>query len=257
MKTTSWIVVCIATMMMLTGCASADAGDAFPVDEAGISAYVNIGQNISLEDAVSAYYQIEELSATHALGKINIVNGGEGLDTIYVYVDVDGWIVAYLAKADYTARMIQWTDINLTNPVFERTTLSDAISKMCDSIGINYSNIESNIEYYDFEYPDADKMLIFTNIRTTTGDDYITALVPDIYTLYEASFSLTRHDGLTNLYIDGTKVASVRYDKYYNFRARTYGAYGTRFVVGDSHTIKFHGYPYAGWSGVANILIYS
>lgn len=248
-----WIIPLIA-ILFLAGCAAAEAGDAFPQDEAGMCAYVNIGESINLEDAIGAYYQIEELSETHAIGRISIGNGGGGSDDIRVYVDVDGWIVAYLLRSQATATMIQWSGINVSNPVFgnTNTTLADAISRMCTAIDVDYADVNGNIQYYDFEYPDADKVLIFTNTRTSTGDDYITVLIPEgTYTVYEAIYSLTG-GYRTGLYIDGVYIAQIP-----SGYGRTCGGYGTRLTIGDPHTIRFYSYPYGGWSGVANILIYS
>jgi len=68
-----WIFFLI-TVLFLIGCTAADAGNAFPQDEAGICAYVNIGESINIEDVGGVYYQIEELSETHAIGRISIGN---------------------------------------------------------------------------------------------------------------------------------------------------------------------------------------
>jgi hypothetical protein len=253
-----WIVHLIA-ILLLAGCAAAEAGDAFPHDEAGMCAYVNIGESINLEDAIWAYYQIEELSETHTIGRISIGNGGGGSVDIRVYADVDGWIVAYLLRSHQTAEMIQWSGINVSNPVFgnTNTTLADAISRMCTAIDVNYTDVNGNIQYYDFEYPDADKMLIFTNTRTSIGNDYIIVLIPDTYTVYEAIFSLTGLDTQTRLYIDGVHIATTPDCWYCTGRTRVCGGYGTRLTIGDPHDIQFYGQPYDDLSGVANILIYS
>ncbi|MCK5040590.1 MAG: hypothetical protein KAR87_06495 [Candidatus Aenigmarchaeota archaeon] len=246
----------LMTILLLAGVVSADAGNAFPQDEAGISAYVNVGGSINLEDVVGAYYQIEELSETHAIGLISIGNGvSGGSDVLRVYVDTDGWIVAYLKRDEQRGKMIQWSGINLSNPVFERTTMSDAISRMCTVIDVNYTEIEGNVEYYDFKYPNADKIKIFANTRITNGYDYTTILMPANYTLYEAVFSLVGSGDYyntylrTNLYIDGVKRGEVTW--------MGCGAYGTYFTLGEPHTIRFYGIPRNGWAGVASILIYS
>ena len=253
-----WIIHLIA-ILFLAGCAAADAGDAFPQDEAGMCAYVNIGESINLEDAVGAYTQMLELSATHAIGTIAIGNV-HATDNIHVYVDVNGWIVAYLLRTEETAAMIQWSSVNVSNPVFERTTLSDAISNMCTAIDVNYTGVEGNIQYYDFEYPDADNMLIFTNTRTSDGDDYTHVLVPDTNTLYAANYSLVNtaysNRGWSKLYVDGVRLESTSTNS-----KRILSEYDIAGVltVGESHTIWLErGNDYSsGWSGVASILIYS
>ncbi|MCK5176106.1 MAG: hypothetical protein KAQ92_00130 [Candidatus Aenigmarchaeota archaeon] len=256
-------IIFLMTILLLAGFATADAGNAFLQEEAGISAYVNIGESIDLNDATQAYNQMLNISQTHSLGIIRIANEGGISDDIHVYVDTAGWIVAYLQKEEETAKMIQWSGINTSNPVFERTTLSDALSKICDAIDVNYSQIKDNISYYDFKYPDADKMKIFTNTRTSAGYEYVNLFIPDSYELYEASYSLTGYyydkynPRYSSLYLNEKYIASAR--NRYDARSRICESYGDLLTPGDAHTIKMYGYVgcYAPWAGVANILIYS
>lgn len=249
-----WIIPLIA-ILFLTGCAAAEAGDAFPQDEVGMCAYVNIGESIDLENATEAYTQIVELSATHAIGTITIGNL-HATDNIHVYVDVDGWIVAYLIRGEQTGMIVQWSGISTSNPVV-KTTFEDSISRVCDAIGVTYDDIKGNIQYYDFEYPDADEMVIFLNTRTSNGNDYTHVLVPDINTLYAANYSLVNSiDGWSKLYVDGLLLESTGENN-----RRTLSEYDIASVltVGESHTIRLERGSdyYGGLSGVASILIYS
>ena len=257
-----WIVNLIA-ILLLAGCAAADAGDAFPEDEAGMCAYVNIGESIDLENATEAYTQILELSATHAIGTIAIGNV-HATDNIHVYVDVDGWIVAYLTRGEQTGKIVQWSGISTSNPVV-KTTFGDSISKVCDAIGVTYGDIKGDIQHYDFEYPDANGMAIFLNTRTSDGDDYTHVLVPDTNTLYAANYSLVNtyyyrssssHYGWSQLYVDGGRLENTGVS---NKRILSEYDIGSVLTVGESHTIQLKrgDHRTSGWSGVANILIYS
>ena len=42
------------------------------------------------------------------------------------------------------------------------TTLADTIKTVCDAITLNYGTVKSNVRYYDFEYPNANRMMLIT-----------------------------------------------------------------------------------------------
>jgi len=87
---------------------AAGGGDAFPEDEAGISAYVNLGQPIDLEQVASIFDQINETSATHVIGMVPIPNFG-GNTHPHLYADTNGWIVAYFTKDEPASMIMQWS----------------------------------------------------------------------------------------------------------------------------------------------------
>ncbi|RLG13720.1 MAG: hypothetical protein DRN66_03640 [Candidatus Nanohalarchaeota archaeon] len=248
----------LMTLLLLAGVAAADAGNAFPQDEAGISAYINTGGAIDIEQAATAYTAIEELGSTHAIGTIAIKNV-HATDHIHVYVDVNGWIVAYLKRDEQTGKIVQWSGGG--------TTFANAISKVCSKIGVDYNSIKDNITYYDFKYPDAGNMTIFKNTRSSNGDDYTHAFLPDNNTLYEASYSFVntiRHResntypydsyyGWSKLYLNGAYISGTGVSN-----RRTVSVY-TGFTVGELHTIRLQRGDHSGlgWSGVASVLIYS
>ena len=249
------------TILLLAGVVSADGGNAFPQDEAGISAYVNIGGSINLEDATTAYTQILNISETHAIGTIKIFNV-HATDKIHVYVDVNGWIVAYLERDEQLGQLVQWSGISVSNPEV-KITLEEAIEKVCEEIDVNYTNIEDNIAYYDFEYPDANKMSIFLNARNSDGDDYAHMYLPNAHTLYEAGYSLVntirlyweKNYGLSKLYVDNILMAST---KKYDERLVSEYDIASILNVGETHTMWLHreDHHISGWSGMASVLIY-
>jgi hypothetical protein len=186
-------------------------------------------------------------------------------DNIHVYVDADGWIVAYLARGEPIGMIVQWSGISTSNPAV-KTTFEDSISRVCNAIGVTYDDIKGAIQHYGFEYPDADKMVIFLNTRTSNGDDYTHVLVPDTNTLYAANYSLVNtyrpygyypyKYGWSKLYVDG---AQLEYTGVSNTRILSEYDIGSVLPVGESHTIRLErgDHSTSGWSGVASILIYS
>ena len=253
-------------------------GDAFPEDEAGISAYVNVGQAIDLEQVATIYSQINETSATHVIGMVPIPNFGGNVHP-HLYADINGWIVAYFTKDEPASMIMQWSGTDTNNPKIteiKTTTLEDAIEKACNATGIDYAGIKPNIKYYDFEFPDADSILLFVKTRATGGSNYTHVSIPSDYTLYEASYShyacnyyyywdpkYIYDEYRSYLKVNGTTVNKIEhwtsgYDPDMDIVYEQYDIDNV-FTVGTPHTIEIT-YSYnrgdKGSAGVATVLIY-
>jgi len=238
----------------VAGAVEATGGNAFPEDEAGISAYVNIGKSINITEAVKAFTQTEELSQTHAIGIIPIDNK-RGTMNVHVYVDTGGYIVAYFKNTEPASKIIKWSGMDFDNPKIEDFTTNAAIKAMCDKIDVYYPDIKDDIKYYNFEYPDAEKMVIFLDARSSGGNEYTHIFIPGRYRLYEASYSLIApyHGGYyndINLYVDGDIIAQK-----HTCGSLTTSMYDLENVLtlGEPHTLGLYA-KYSG--GVGTILIY-
>jgi len=236
-------------ILSLTLIGTAQAVEPFD-SQAGMCAYVNVG-NLSLENATEAYTQILTLSATHSVGTINIANYG-GSDNIHVYVDTEGWIVAYLERGEELGSIIQWSGIDYNSPVI-KTTLEDAINSVCKKINVDFADVKTDIKYYNFEYPDAENMLIFINMIVGEGDEYTTLFFPESYTLYCVNYSHMNRGSYSysrsTFYFDGV----VTSDLVANGYSRRNHYYTLEKEV--PHTIRL--YNYETGAGLANILIYN
>ena len=237
----------------VAGAAEATGGNAFPADEAGISAYVNVGKSINITEAVKAFTQTEELSQTHAIGIIPIDNK-RGTVNVHVYVDTGGYIVAYFKNTEPASNIIKWSGMDFSNPKIEDFITNTAIKAMCTKIDVYYLDIKDDIKYYDFEYHDAKKMVIFLDARSSGGDEYTHIFIPGKYRLYEASYSViaiyTSHTYYySQLYVDGRVVVGEA-------SSLTTGTYNIENVltVGEPHTIKLYTCYCKG--GAGTILIY-
>ena len=69
------------------------------------------------------------------------------------------------------------------------TTLADTIKTVCDAITLNYGTVKSNVRYYDFEYPNANRMMLITEWIKGRGSDQFNLTIPTGCELYEASWS--------------------------------------------------------------------
>ena len=235
-----------------------------PQDEAGISAYVNIGECLNLHDASGAFYQLLDSSDTHAVGTIRLDNL-HSADYIHVYIDTNGWIVPYLERGESTGMLVQWLDIDATNPEI-KITFEEAIELVCDEIGINYTAIEGNISFYDFQHPDAKGLSILLNTQEYDGYESAHVHLPTTSTIYKAGYSLVNtvwgpwngyYYGASGLYLDELP---LEYTSTKN--KRILGEYDivNKFTVGETHSIqlkKSMSYGRKGLSGMASVLVYS
>jgi hypothetical protein len=211
-----------------------------------------VGKSINITEAVKAFTQTEELSQTHAIGIIPIDNM-RGTMNVHVYVDTGGYVVAYFKNTEPASNIIKWSGMDFDNPKIEDFITNAAIKAMCDKIDVYYLDIKDDIKYYDFEYPDAEKMVLFLNARSSGGNEYTHIFIPGKYKLYEASYSLIggyRYSGYyIYLYVDGTEITHIS--------GLTTGLYNLESVLtlGEPHTIRLYK-QCDKEGGVGTILVY-
>jgi hypothetical protein len=189
----------------------------FPVEEAGIAAYVKLDSDPEkmiqvLTDALN-YYSEKEVPRTasnYVIGVVEVENGMlrwvPHYNYPHLYIGLDGWMVAYYLKDEEASQIMQWKDY--TPGEITTTTLKDAIDLMCDSIEVAYSG---DIKYYDFKFPDANKMTLIAETVSVGGSNSFSLTIPG--TLYEVSYSVYYGGQYYNWYaklivVDGTEVFS-------------------------------------------------
>jgi len=263
----------------VAGAAEAAGGNAFPEDEAGISAYVNVNQSITLDQLEQLATIFDELEAAqnYVIGTISIQNFGGDVHP-HIYADMDGWIVAYFNKTENASMIMQWTGTDTNNPnitEIKTTTLEDAINKSCSALGIDYDSVKPNIRYYDFEFPDANSMMLFVKTQATPGSGSIRVAIPDTDTLYEASYSHYGcnygdyywkghhyyNDYTSHLKLDDTTINTL---SGFNSMGMAYQQYDIKstLTVGSPHIIEitysknFGTADDEGSAGVATVMVY-
>jgi len=243
------------------GGGAATAGRTFLEEEAGISAYVNVGQQIDLEKAETAFKSIETANESYIIGEIDIPGLPEDVDP-HAYVHKDGWIVAYYSKYAPASKIMQW--VGYGGGTIATTTLADAIHQICTAIQVSYTPVKGNIEYYDFEYPNANRMMLITDMVTGGYSDSFNLTIPlELeYQLYEGSWShcffkhsstYDSHNSL--LEIDGDTLSIIT--KYGMGTYFQYGEYtAEQLEVSRPHEISIKQQDDDDTTGVAVVLIY-
>lgn len=185
----------------------------FPVEEAGIAAYVEL-DSVDITDLTETlnYYSTKEVPRTapdYVIGVVEVENRMLRWTPHYsyphLYIGLDGWMVAYYLKDEEAGRIMQWKDY--TPGTINTTTLKDAIDTMCANIGVRYS---TDVKYYDFKFPNANKMTLIAETASLGVPNSFSLTIPG--TLYEASYSVYYGGQYYNWYakltVDGTEVFS-------------------------------------------------
>ena len=227
------------------------SADQFPMNEAGISAYVNLDQEIDLARARSVFKGIEANEDGYLIGIIELPNLAEDMWP-HAYVSKSGWLMAYYPKTEPTSKLMQWSGYQ--RDVITTTTLKDTLVTMCQKMALDPSKVDSDMSYYHFQYPDATKLLIA--LDTTDGEDTFQFTIPPRLSLYEASWSHHAYDGSgsyawSESKVDGTSLFRAGRGTYVHC-----GVLETQHTTpGAAHTVWVG--RYNGWAGCAIVFLYN
>jgi len=259
----------------VAGASEVDGGSAFPEDEAGIAAYINTSQTISIEKIKTIFSSVVEVGDNYIIGITPISDYGGNIG-VHVYADTDGWLVAYLEMDEPAAAIMQWGTADVNNPsigVIKSTTLEDALYKAGEATRVGI--VASKIKYYDFEYPNANGMMLFIRTVPTAGSRIHQVEIPADYMLFEASYYYYiyyysyRYGDYSywdsKMKVDGTIISdaptSYQGDGAYTWW-RAFESYKGAITTGTLHTVeityeKSHSVSKdRGSAGVATVLVY-
>ncbi len=259
---------------------------AFPTDKAGISAYVKLTTTIDLDNVRTIFTKVEDIGDNYIIGITPIPNLGEDTE-VHLYADTDGWLVAYLTKDEPAAKIMKWPTEEKpgkargrgyhlsTITEIKTTTLQEALNNAGRAAKVR---IQSEIKYYDFEFPDANGITLFVKgIEAPYYYDKVRQVVaitqvkiPEDYTLYEASYyhygeiscrpkggQITAEEWVK---VDGVEISGIKSGERKIGNAK-FGSYQEAIIAGVLHTIEIsanarYGYLTGDSSTVATALIY-
>lgn len=165
----------------------------FPGVEAGISAYLKLDRRVDLAQAKPLFRGVQAIGDEYLIGIIEL----EGLPEEmwpHLYVDSDGWILAYYSKYDPASKLMAWNRYD--GGEITTTTLREAIRKFATGLftairlPFDFSTVESGLHYYDFRYPEATHLLLFVDtVEGREVSDSMRYSIPLPITVYEASWS--------------------------------------------------------------------
>jgi len=228
------ILIPIALLGILFLAGSASAAVDFPADEAGISAYVKAKDSIDLNQAKSAFVSIERETSNYVIGTVALTYHSEE-EYPHVYVSNDGWVVAYYPRDKPSSWLFPWA--YYSGGSLGSTTLSIALGNVVEAVG----GVTNGMNYYDFEHPDASKMMIILE-SATSESNFFTFNIPTTYSMYVADWShysyiapSNSYSGSSKVYFDGTSISSFGEGKFYSF-----GSLTDQIVNGKEHKLEIY-----------------
>jgi hypothetical protein len=213
----------------------------FPVDQAGMAAYVKLDSisETNFDNAKQSLFdQVETAGSTYLIGtKQYSIDGSEQKKVnFHIYLGADGWLVVYLTKDQEPSRMVNWHTGTALSDTLLKSVIEDAIQKIGAAASKPFA-------YYDFAFPDAQKMtMVRENVNGDNGvyTKRFTVLVPG--TIYQASYSL-KCDGLSkpSNYTFGSLQIGDQVVNDMTTSPLVYGIYGNAlFTANQSHTIQLN-----------------
>ncbi len=172
---------------------------AYLTGEAGISAYIHTANPITLSQVRGEFHIIEAETSDYIIGSVTVPYHPDHFD-VHVYVHRDGWILAYYLKADPTSKIV---DVN-ARTIFT-TKLDTVIAIIAGAAG----EAVSNLNYYDFRYPNATNIL-FVAEDYENGDDF-TITLPDSYGYFERSWAVYGNNFSCYFKVDGNSLSPNYY----------------------------------------------
>lgn len=176
------------------------------VNEAGISAYFKTSGSIDLNTVKTLFRTVEAQTATYLIGSVPVANYPETED-VHVYVQIDGWILAYYMSSDPVAKIFDWRKFHdASRPASITTKLENTIAIVAAQAGQAFAGAT----YYDFRFPNANTMALIVewvdgNPYASQSDSFEVTLDSG-FSYYERSWSLVSLDQGSRLAVDGITV---------------------------------------------------
>ena len=207
------VVTAIFLCLFMAGNASATDGTTFPVDDAGIAAYVQVSESIDLHTTMNNLlphiHDTIKVNPTYFI--VNVTNDDNQIT--HLYVGADGWVIPYYLGTENVSKVVRWNITSSHDPTPENvssmTTLEEVISKTCDATGVDYETIESDIKFYDFEHPNANRMMIVVDMsQSESGYNSFYMAIPSEVTVKESSYSHYNNGYGSGIWVNNTGISS-------------------------------------------------
>jgi len=206
------------------------ASRSFLEEEAGIAAYVKVDQAIDIGQLRASFSVVEQLEESYVTGQISIPELEENWHP-HLFVTNDGWIVAYHTKYEPTSTMLtSW--ITHEDTTLTGTTLELAVHEVLRSAGIGPSGIMEEVQYYHFQFPLADRIMLIREDESSGNQDDFYLTIPAGLGILDASWiAYDSVGGWSGIRIDGQGLAE-------GFHGIKVGDLLPRLRTGTRHTIS-------------------
>lgn len=160
--------------------------------DAGIAAYFQIPAGIDINADIQALYRTIEtdIGLDYIIGTVP-VPGYDDQHDIHLYLDTNGWVVAFYPDESPTSKVIDWIAWDATS-----LDLPTKLESAVVAISPTLSPGNFALNYYHFQYPAANRMtLVAEQIErpfntSAAASDSFTVTLPTEFTYYETSWVL-------------------------------------------------------------------
>ena len=109
----------------------------FLEEEAGISAYMKSPYSINLNTVRDLFRTIEDETSDYIIGSMPVADNPEDKD-VHVYINKNGWIVAYYLKEDPVGKILNWPKYHHNGRTSMTTMLEDTIAYITSEASLPY-----------------------------------------------------------------------------------------------------------------------
>jgi hypothetical protein len=205
-------------------------------DEAGISAYFHSDQPINLNLVRDSFTIIETETPEYIIGTVN-TPPYDTLFTPHVYVHESGWILSYYLNTDPASKMIDGAAHSLNSTILKSSVIIIANAALVPF---------TDVTYYDFRYPNANKILMVAKDENL-GNTY-TIEVPSSFIYSQYSWAYFGWGSGNTIYtLDGVNLLNSSLGC--GSPAECYGVLTSSQMLPDvTHTIVAYSYWYASYA---------
>jgi hypothetical protein len=226
------------------------SSSSFLETEAGIAAWAQVN-GVNLDMAENALKTVEVKTSEYIIGSVAL-ESYDNTDDVHVYADTAGYVVAYFLRDEKPSKIIDWKD-NYTNDQITGTKVGTALQRVCNEMSVYVPDVN----YCDFRYPDAQKMMIITD-KVQSGTVTFRLKVPSEFIIYNRSWShlLNENGGVstgTTLKIDDTVLNEMAMN-YWNVVEGELSI--TQLSPNEYHVISLSDGHYSNYSAVGIVLLY-
>ncbi|MEM7134709.1 MAG: hypothetical protein AAF702_51075 [Chloroflexota bacterium] len=216
--------------------------------EAGISAYFQASGPIDLNVVRGLYATREIETDDYIVGEIPGTIYTAEWERPHVYIHKDGWVLAYFNKDEPTSKMIDLATYASSGSI--TTKLRDVLDTVAPYT--NTSLTDDNVVYYHFQYPNAEKMLVVSEISGQDGNSFRIVLPPAGHEFFELSAVVRANSTHDALQIDGATIIDVGSNGCWDCSTIINQA---QLSIGQPHTVRLYDY-YTSGDYAALIILY-
>ncbi|MEM8860739.1 MAG: hypothetical protein AAGD96_20645 [Chloroflexota bacterium] len=164
------------------------------LNEAGIAAYINIGESIDFSDLEGTFEIVEDQTADYIIGSISLPNYGDQQGEIFhthAYVNTSGWIMVYFMDSSPASKIVDWKSYFNSGDGSVNTLLEIGLDQIASDIGVG----ADNPIFYDFGNPSATHMMIVAELTSYGSYDTFTINLPSDNDYKEISWGIYEPSG--------------------------------------------------------------